>query len=158
MKLYVANEPSVRVKKERQRQVIGLTDIQRETLLFIARHVRDKGYPPTIREIGARFDMASTNAISDRLRALERKGRIVRGAGCARGISLTEKGWAEAGGTPKRRVTVRHHEDGFLACLDGNVAQAFGKSSASAIGRLVMVAEEMFGVQVDVTQPAREAA
>jgi len=48
------------------------------------------GMPPTISEIGRRFKIASTNAVSDHLHALERKGYITR-TSKARSIHLTEK-------------------------------------------------------------------
>ena len=139
--------------------MIGLTEIQRETLHYIVNSIRERGYPPTIREMGTKFDMASTNAISDRLRALEKKGYIVRGATLSRGISVTDKGWAEVGGgPPKRKIALRRHEDGFLASLDGDRAQAFGKSHATAIGRLVMAADELLNVEIDTSALAAEAA
>ena len=44
----------------------------------IARNVAEKGYSPTIREIGAAIGVRSTNGISENLRALTRKGLIAR--------------------------------------------------------------------------------
>jgi len=130
--------------------VTGLTAIQRETLLFIAKNIRERGYPPSIREMGRKFDMQSTNAISDKLSILERKGYITREVKAARGIALTEKGRAEVGDTssPTKKIEVRPQDDGFVATLDGDRAQAFGKSSAAAIGRLVATFPEMFGVEI----------
>ena len=36
------------------------------------------GYPPTLREIGSRMGIRSTNGVNDHLRALERKGYLTR--------------------------------------------------------------------------------
>lgn len=47
-------------------------------LEFIRRSIRDRGYPPTLREIGAQMGIRSTNGVSDHLRALERKGHLRR--------------------------------------------------------------------------------
>ncbi len=55
-----------------------LTDRQLEVLRFIAREIDDRGYPPTIREIGEALDIASTNGVNDHLKALERKGYLQR--------------------------------------------------------------------------------
>jgi repressor LexA len=55
-----------------------LTDRQREILDFITRSIRDRGYPPTLREIGLHFGIRSTNGVNDHLRALEKKGHLQR--------------------------------------------------------------------------------
>jgi repressor LexA len=56
----------------------GLTERQREVLRFIANEIEQRGYPPTIREIGEALDIASTNGVNDHLKALERKGYLQR--------------------------------------------------------------------------------
>ncbi len=68
-----------------------LTDRQREIYEFIAATIRDKGYPPTIREIMDRFEIASTNGVRTTLAALEKKGHILRRPMLSRGIELTEQ-------------------------------------------------------------------
>jgi repressor LexA len=55
-----------------------LTERQDMILQFIRRSIRDRGYPPTLREIGAQMGIRSTNGVSDHLRALERKGYLRR--------------------------------------------------------------------------------
>src|SRR5437870_5380346 len=45
---------------------------------FIRQSIADRGYPPTLREIGARMGIRSTNGVNDHLRALERKGYLRR--------------------------------------------------------------------------------
>jgi repressor LexA len=56
----------------------GLTDRQLEVLRFIAREIEERGYPPTIREIGEALEIRSTNGVNDHLKALERKGFLTR--------------------------------------------------------------------------------
>ncbi|MBK9517140.1 MAG: transcriptional repressor LexA [Anaeromyxobacter sp.] len=56
----------------------GLTDRQLEVLRFIASEIEERGYPPTIREIGEALDIRSTNGVNDHLKALERKGFLSR--------------------------------------------------------------------------------
>lgn len=56
----------------------GLTERQQMVLDFIRRCIRDRGYPPTIREIGGHMGIRSTNGVSDHLKALERKGYLLR--------------------------------------------------------------------------------
>lgn len=66
----------------------ALTERQQEILDVIANHTRKYGYPPTIRDIGARTGITSSNGVNDHLQALERKGYIERDRYAARGIRL----------------------------------------------------------------------
>ncbi len=56
----------------------GLTQRQQMVLDYIQQSIHDRGYPPTLREIGARMGIRSTNGVNDHLRALERKGYLTR--------------------------------------------------------------------------------
>jgi len=56
----------------------ALTKRQRQVLNFITRSIEERGYPPTMREIGEHMGIRSTNGVNDHLKALERKGYIVR--------------------------------------------------------------------------------
>lgn len=56
----------------------GLTERQRMVLDFIIDRIDEVGYPPTIREIGQHMGIKSTNGVSDHLRALVRKGYLLR--------------------------------------------------------------------------------
>ena len=47
-------------------------------LEYICRSIEDCGYPPTLREIGNKLGIRSTNGVNDHLRALERKGFLTR--------------------------------------------------------------------------------
>jgi repressor LexA len=55
-----------------------LTKRQRQVLDFITRSLEERGYPPTMREIGQHMGIRSTNGVNDHLKALERKGYIER--------------------------------------------------------------------------------
>src|SRR5947199_6168953 len=55
-----------------------LTERQQEILDFISASIRERGYPPTLREIGLHFGIRSTNGVNDHLRALEKKGHLQR--------------------------------------------------------------------------------
>ena len=55
-----------------------LTDRQRAVLEYISESITDRGYPPTLREIGNHLGIKSTNGVNDHLRALERKGYLTR--------------------------------------------------------------------------------
>jgi len=70
---------------ERQRQVVGL----------IVRGEQG-GVQPTIREMVEALGIRSTNAVADHLRALERKGMLLR-HGRSRSIEVTPKGYHACG-------------------------------------------------------------
>jgi repressor LexA len=56
----------------------ALTARQQEVLDFIAFKIGTDGFPPTIREIGDQLGIGSTNGVNDHLKALERKGYLLR--------------------------------------------------------------------------------
>jgi repressor LexA len=55
-----------------------LTDRQEMVLQYIQSSITERGYPPTLREIGNFMGIRSTNGVNDHLRALERKGYLTR--------------------------------------------------------------------------------
>jgi repressor LexA len=56
----------------------ALTQRQRQVLDFIGASISERGYPPTLREIGEHFGIRSTNGVNDHLKALEKKGYLRR--------------------------------------------------------------------------------
>lgn len=71
-------------------QIQELTPRQQEVLDFIQERVRSGGLPPTVREIGDRFSISSTNGVRSVLSALIRKGYIKRSARISRGLELLQ--------------------------------------------------------------------
>jgi repressor LexA len=66
-----------------------LTERQQEVLDFIAKETERNGFSPTIREIGERLGIRSTNGVNDHLKALERKGFLTREKDKSRTLRLT---------------------------------------------------------------------
>ncbi len=66
----------------------SLTKKQQAIFDFIREKIENRGYPPTIREIGNAFDIHSPNGVMCHLKALEKKGHIVRDGGSARAIQI----------------------------------------------------------------------
>jgi repressor LexA len=56
----------------------ALTQRQRDILDFITASIVERGFPPTLREIGEHFKIRSTNGVNDHLKALEKKGHLRR--------------------------------------------------------------------------------
>lgn len=65
-----------------------LTKRQQEILDFIEGFIQQRGYPPTLREIGNQFGISSTNGVRVNLAALEKKKYIIRRPWLSRGIEL----------------------------------------------------------------------
>jgi repressor LexA len=65
-----------------------LTPRQRSVLDLITSSTAGDGRPPTLRELGERLGIASTNGVRDHLRALTNKGYIRRDGRSARGIRV----------------------------------------------------------------------
>lgn len=65
-----------------------LTDRQRLVLQYVEGHIRQHGFPPTIREIGRHLGIKSTNGVNDHLNALQKKGFLTREEGKSRTLQL----------------------------------------------------------------------
>src|SRR3954468_13314777 len=72
-----------------------LTARQQEIYDFICDRIDDRGFPPTIRDIGTAFEIKSPNGVMCHLKALEKKGFISREGKSARAIR------------PMNRVTIK---------------------------------------------------
>ena len=68
---------------------VKLTQRQQEVYSFITRKIRERGYGPTVREIGSAFDIKSPNGVMCHLQALVKKGLITREPNMSRAITLT---------------------------------------------------------------------
>ena len=81
-----------------------LTDRQEMVFDFIKARIKERGYGPTVREIGEHFKISSPNGVMCHLRALEKKGLITRirkkDRAMARAIALAPEIIAEEKGLP----------------------------------------------------------
>lgn len=67
-----------------------LSSRQQAILEFIKKEVRDKGYPPSVREIGEAVGLASSSTVHGHLERLEKKGMIRRDPTKPRAIEITD--------------------------------------------------------------------
>jgi len=65
-----------------------LTSRQQAVYDFIRDKIQNRGYGPTVREIGERFEISSPNGVMCHLKALEKKGLITREPNMSRAIQL----------------------------------------------------------------------
>lgn len=68
----------------------ALTARQKEIYEFLRDKIVNRGYGPTVREIGAHFGIRSPNGVMCHLKALEKKGLITRESHMSRAIQLSE--------------------------------------------------------------------
>ncbi|AZG44163.1 transcriptional repressor LexA [Gordonia insulae] len=76
-----------------------LTPRQRGVLEFIRQSVRERGYPPSIREIGDAVGLTSTSSVAHQLRTLERKGLLKRDHNRPRAVNIQDGDHNPPGGT-----------------------------------------------------------
>ena len=86
------------VTREGRRRVTKHDAARKQRIIeFIAATTRQRGYPPSVREIAQAVDLASTSAVHHHLQALEREGLLERGASTSRAIRLTPSAALRAG-------------------------------------------------------------
>lgn len=108
----------------------GLTLKQKAVFDFIISMMDEKGYPPTVREIGDRFSIGP-RAVFDHLKALQRKGKLTRTQSSPRAIEITNRivrtisvpiiGIVAAG----KPITAEENYEGHMT-LDANFVPAEG--------------------------------
>ncbi len=74
-----------------------LTSRQREVLDFIGAKVRERGYPPSVREIGEALGLSSPSTVHSHLSTLVRLGYLRRDPSKPRAIEVVEQDSAGAG-------------------------------------------------------------
>jgi repressor LexA len=84
-----------------------ITTRQRRILDFIVETVRDRGYPPTVREIGEAVGLTSSSSVHAQLANLERKGLLRKDPTKPRAMTL---------------ATADPHADGVAVPLVGRIA------------------------------------
>jgi repressor LexA len=75
--------------------VSDITQRQQRILDFIGRTVRERGYPPTVREIGEAVGLTSSSSVHAQLENLERKGLLHKDPTKPRAMTLAPEHRAE---------------------------------------------------------------
>ena len=82
-----------------------LTERQREVLETIDAHMRERGYPPSVREIGEAVGLASPSTVHSHLNTLQKLGYLRRDPTKPRAIEVR---WDASSGPNIERRPVRH--------------------------------------------------
>lgn len=118
-----------------------LTQRQKDIYEFLKDKILNRGYGPTVREIGNHFGIRSPNGVMCHLKALEKKGLITRESHMSRAIQLAEP--------PQNRLSLPYA--GLL--VDGQKIQV-GDSSERADFADLFDSEDNCCVRVGVNYPA----
>jgi repressor LexA len=113
-----------------------LTARQRQVLEFIDSEVRQRGYPPSVREIGEAVGLSSPSTVHAHLAALQDKGYLRRDPSKPRAIEVTLE---PSTGADIERRPVRH------VPLLGDVAAGTGVFAAEQVEELMPVPEDLTG-------------
>ena len=113
-----------------------LTPRQRQVLEFIDAEVRQRGYPPSVREIGEAVGLSSSSTVHAHLAALQDKGYLVRDPTKPRSLEVRLD---MESGAPIERRPVRH------VPLVGDVAAGTGVLAAENIEETLPVPEDFTG-------------
>ncbi|MBX3270917.1 MAG: transcriptional repressor LexA [Sandaracinaceae bacterium] len=122
-----------------------LTQRQQAVLEYIVESIQDRGYPPTLREIGNHLGIRSTNGVNDHLRALERKGYLTREDMKSRTLRPTnDVGRATAVGRPSP-AAAPDDDDLIEIPILGRVAAGFPAEAIEAPEDTVRVDRMLLG-------------
>jgi repressor LexA len=119
-----------------RRRFAGLTDRQRQVLEYIAASLRDRGYPPSVREIGEAVGLSSPSTVHAHLAALQDKGFLRRDPTKPRAMDLVYEPMSSA---PVERGTVRY------VPLVGDVAAGTGVLASESIEETLPLPEDFTG-------------
>jgi len=113
-----------------------LTGKRREILDFIAEHQREKGYPPSVREIGEAVGLTSSSTVHTHLTTLQRQGYLRRDPTKPRAIEVR---YDARSGSPIERRPVRH------VPLLGDVAAGTNVLAQESVEELLPLPEDFTG-------------
>jgi len=109
-----------------------LTGRQRQVLDYLVREVRDKGYAPSVREIGVALGLRSPSTVHQHLMALENKGCIKRHGDRMRALEVMDKSLVQQG-------------DGVVLPLVGKVSAGQPTLAEQHVDEYVGVPPSLFG-------------
>ena len=95
-----------------------LTWRQRKVLQVIRESVQQRGYPPSMREIGEAVGLTSTSSVSYQLSTLQKKGYLHRDVGRPRTVEVRLPGHPAVRPEPSREASRDEEEAGEIPGID----------------------------------------
>ncbi len=99
----------------------ALTPRQRKVLTYLSEYQEQRGYPPSVREIGDAVGLASSSSVQHQLKALEEKGLIKRDPNRPRALEICGEA-VSTGSTAAADVDVSFAAKGVSIPLVGRIA------------------------------------
>ncbi len=109
---------------------------RRRILEFIAEQIRDRGYPPSVREIGEAVGLTSPSTVHTHLQVLQREGYLQRDPTKPRAIIVS---WEPSSGAAIRVRPVAH------VPLIGHVAAGTGVLAEESVEELLPIPQDFTG-------------
>ncbi len=114
----------------------ALTGKRQDILEYIASSLRDRGYPPSVREIGEAVSLTSSSTVHAHLKVLQREGYLVRDPTKPRAIEVR---YDPSSGANLAAGRVRH------VPLLGDVAAGTGVLASENVEELLPLPEDFTG-------------
>jgi repressor LexA len=117
----------------------GLTDRQKEILDFISEFIEFNNFPPTLREIGSHFGIASTFGVKRHIDALVKKGYLKVEGNASRTITVVN-----------RDYSLQRNDDLIEIPLVGRVAAGYPVLAEENIEGSIKVDKQFVGLSSSV--------
>ncbi len=121
-----------------------LSERQRRMIDFIGQFSRERGYPPTIRQIGESAGISSTSVVNYNLKKLEKDGYLARDLKVSRGVRLVD---APGNRMPRPGDLVSVPMSGFIFA---SMPQLVGDTSQTATDEVIELTRDMLPDTADL--------
>ena len=115
---------------------VTLSGKRRQILEFIALQIRERGYPPSVREIGEAVGLTSSSTVHTHLQVLQRDGYLMRDPSKPRAITVSFEPGSGAAMGPRPVVNVP---------LVGTVAAGTGVLAQENVDEVMPLPEDLTG-------------
>src|SRR5665213_749828 len=115
---------------------VALSGKRRQILEFIALQIRDRGYPPSVREIGEAVGLTSSSTVHTHLQVLQRDGFLQRDPTKPRALTVSFE--------PASGAAISARPVALIPLL-GSVAAGTGVLAEANIEDVLPIAEDLTG-------------
>ena len=115
---------------------VALSGKRRQILEFIALQIRERGYPPSVREIGEAVGLTSSSTVHSHLQVLQREGYLMRDPTKPRAITVSFESGSGAAMSARPVVNVP---------LVGTVAAGTGVLAETNVEEVMPLPEDLTG-------------
>jgi repressor LexA len=115
---------------------VALSGKRRQILEFIALEIRERGYPPSVREIGEAVGLTSSSTVHTHLQVLQREGYLLRDPSKPRAITVSFEPGSGAAISARPVVNVP---------LVGTVAAGTGVLAETNVDEVMPLPEDLTG-------------